>query len=73
MARDAVRLTGLWKEEGKDGSSYLAGSLSPTSRLLIFRQTDKKSEKAPDYVAYLVPAEKKEQKQQAEATASEDF
>lgn len=61
-----VRLTGLWKKEPKGGGdSYLEGAISPTSRLLIFHQTERKSDKEPEYVAYLAPARPKEQRKEA--------
>lgn len=58
-----VRLTGLWKKEPKGGGdSYLEGAISPTSRLLIFHQKGRKSDKEPEYIAYLAPARPKDQK-----------
>lgn len=55
-----IRLTGLWRQESQTGDSYLTGSLSPSSRLLILPNTHKRQEHDPDYVAYLAPpAEKK--------------
>ena len=56
-----IRLTGLWRGESKAGETYLAGSLSPSSRLLILPNTHKRKESDPDYVAYLAPQEKKEE------------
>jgi len=55
-----IRLTGLWKSESKAGAPYLAGSLSASSRLLILPNTHKKQASDPDYIAYLVPQEKRE-------------
>lgn len=56
-----VRLTGLWKKEPKSGGdSYLEGAISPTSRLLIFHQKGRKSDKEPEYIAYLAPFRKKD-------------
>jgi len=55
-----VRLTGLWRGTTKDGGTYLSGSISPSSRLLIFANEEKgDGSKAPDYIVYIVPAEKK--------------
>lgn len=57
-----IRLTGLWTQESQAGESYLSGSLSPSSRLLILPNTHKRQEHDPDYVAYLAPPlEKKEE------------
>ena len=56
---EKIKLTGLWKSTDKSGNTYYAGNLSPTVRLLVFKNTYKQGERDPDLVAYLVPAEKK--------------
>lgn len=55
-----IRLTGLWKNKTKAGESFLSGSISPTSRLLILPNTKKTSPKEPDFTAFIVPNVKKE-------------
>ncbi len=60
-----IRLTGLWRGESKAGQTYLSGSLSPSSRLLILPNSHKRQASDPDYVAYLAPQEKKEGAQPA--------
>ena len=55
-----VRLTGLWKNKTKTGESFLAGSNSPSSRLIILPNTKKASDKEPDYTAFIAPNIKKE-------------
>jgi hypothetical protein len=60
-----IRLTGLWKNKTKAGEGYLAGAISPTSRLLILPNTKKTSPKEPDYTAFIVPNVKKEGGQEA--------
>ena len=55
-----IRLTGLWKNETKDGEAYLAGSLGG-GRLLIFRNKRKGKDADPDYSLFIVPAERKQQ------------
>ena len=57
---EGTRLSGLWKNKGKDGKTYLSGNLSGSARLLVMPNEYKKGEKDPDYFAYLVPVEKKE-------------
>ena len=52
---EKIKLTGLWKNTSKDGQTYYAGSLSPTVRVLVFKNTFKKGEKEPDLVLYLAP------------------
>lgn len=68
MAQDKdstlIRLTGLWKNESKAGTHYLAGSLSASSRLLILPNTHKKQASDPDYIAYLTPQEKRDKEAQ---------
>ena len=56
---NGVKLTGLWKNQSKNGKSYLAGNLGPMARLLVFPNEFKKAENDPDYQAILVPREKK--------------
>lgn len=52
-----IKLTGLWKNTDKNGAVYLAGSLSPGVRLLIFTNGFKKGERDPDLIAYLAASE----------------
>ena len=60
-----VRLTGLWKEETEAGDEYLAGSISPSSKLLIFANSQKQKPSDPDYVVYIAaPQEKKDRERQ---------
>lgn len=56
---DMIRLTGLWKNRGKDGNTFLSGNLNGISSLLIMPNTFKKKENEPDYIVYLKSAEKK--------------
>lgn len=62
---DGTKLTGLWKNESKNGESYLSGSLG-MARLLVFPNGHKDKDSDPDYVAYLVPSKKKEDKRDPE-------
>lgn len=57
---DMVKITGLWKNTDKNGNSYLSGSLSPITNLLIMPNSFKKDagDKAPDFYLYLAPKEK---------------
>ena len=57
-----VKLTGLWKQKDKNGQTFLSGSLSPISKVLVMPNTFKKSDKEPDYFFYLGANEKKEGK-----------
>lgn len=58
---EGTRLTGLWKNTGKDGKIYLSGNLSGAARLLVL-PNNKRGDKDPDYNVYVVPNEKKETK-----------
>ncbi len=53
METGKVKLTGLWKQKTQAGQPYLAGKVSPTSRLLVFPNSHKETDKDPDYIAYL--------------------
>jgi uncharacterized protein (DUF736 family) len=54
-----VKLTGLWKQTDKNGKTYLSGTLSPISKVLVMPNTFKKEDKDPDYYFYLGANEKK--------------
>jgi len=68
MDSDKIKLTGLWRSESKAGGTYLSGRISPTSKLLILPNSFKKTEKDPDYIAYITPQEER-QEQAAEKPA----
>ncbi len=57
-----IRLTGLWKGQTKAGDTMLSGSFSPSSKLIILPNNRKEKESDPDYIAFLAPADKKEDK-----------
>jgi hypothetical protein len=59
---DLIRLTGLWRSQTKAGATMLSGSLSPTSKLIILPNTKKQKDTEPDYIAFVAPYEKQEQK-----------
>ena len=61
---DLIRLTGLWKSQTKAGAAMLSGSMSPTSKLIILANTRKQKDSEPDYIAFLAPYEKQEDKPQ---------
>ncbi len=63
MSENLVRLTGLWKRKmKKDGSTYLSGNMSPSATLLIFANTRKKTDKDPDFFAFLAAEKAKKQR-----------
>lgn len=66
---DGTKLTGLWKNQTKDGKPYLSGSLG-LAKLMIFPNDHKREgEKGPDYLAYLVPVEKKPERKPTQQDA----
>jgi len=61
-----IKLTGLWKKEGKEGNVFFQGRLSYSTNLLLFKNQYKNSEKDPDLILYIGKAEKKEQQKKME-------
>ena len=49
-----VSLGGLWQQTDKNGNKYLSGSLGAFAKLLIFPNSKKTSDNAPDYNMMLV-------------------
>lgn len=58
-----IRLTGLWKTQTKAGETMLSGAVSASSKLLILPNNKKAKDSDPDYIAFLAPAEKKEEQE----------
>jgi hypothetical protein len=53
---DLVILGGLWKNTDRNGGTYLSGRLTPTCRIMVFRNTRKEEgTKQPDYHVVLAP------------------
>jgi len=69
MKDNMIKLTGLWKNETKDKKTYLSGNLTYGTKLLIFQNKFKETDKDPDYNAYIAV---KEQKQGQPAGDTED-
>ena len=59
-----IRLTGLWRSESRQGDTFLAGNISPTSKLLILPNNRKQRESDPDWIAYLAPPEERQDREQ---------
>jgi len=53
-----IKLTGLWKQTGKDGEAYYSGKLGYSATLLIFKNKYKKKDSDPDLMAYVGEAKK---------------
>ena len=67
-----AKLTGLWRNKGKDGKTYLSGSLG-VSALMVYPNGFKRSDKDPDYVAYLVQKDRKAASNDAVADNDDDL
>jgi len=57
---EKVRLTGLWKNTSAGGKAYYSGTLG-AARILGFPNYEKRGDKSPDLVLYLVPRKPKEE------------
>jgi len=64
MATDRIKLGGLWLNRSKDGREYLTGKLSPTVKILIFKNDFKTTDNQPSHVMYLAPVEQEETQRQ---------
>jgi len=53
-----VKLCGAWKRQAKDGTPYIMGSLSYSSKIMIYPNKYKKNEKDPDYHVSILPDSK---------------
>lgn len=60
MAKDLVKLTGLWEDTDRNGHQYFSGKINAISKVLVMPNTFKKKDSDPDYFLYLAPVEKKE-------------
>jgi len=60
MDTKMIKLTGLWKNETKNGEAFYSGSLCPGARLLLFKNGFKKGDRDPDLVLYIAPADRQE-------------
>jgi len=69
---DMLKLSGLWRREGKDGSCY-TGSLAHGVNVLIFKNKFKQNERDPDLVLYLAPAPKQEKPTDSAGGAPDEF
>lgn len=55
---DMVKLTGLWKNETKEGETFYAGNLG-NARVLIFKNQYKEESKHPDLNLFIAPQKEK--------------
>ena len=50
-----VEVCALWKQESKSGDTYLSGSLSKNTKVLVLKNSFKSKDNEPDYRIYLAP------------------
>jgi hypothetical protein len=58
-----LNLCGLWSGKDKNGDEYLSGKLTYSSRICIFKNKYKKTDKDPDYLIRLCKAEPKKEEE----------
>ncbi len=51
-----IRLCGLWVQD-KNGKKYMTGNLSPTTKVLMFRNEKKSGANDPDYILFIAQKE----------------
>lgn len=57
---EGIRITGLWKNKAKDGTTFLSGSINEACSILIFQNTFRKEgDKGPDFYLYVKANEQK--------------
>jgi len=56
-----IQLAGFWKRDSKNGRTYYQGKLG-SGKLLLFKNDQKKDEKHPDLILYIIQENKKEGK-----------
>jgi len=72
MSDTKVRLTGLWRNEAENGSTYLLGNISPSSRLLVLENQFKESEGDPDYIAFIAKNQKNKEEEEPQEKEREE-
>jgi len=55
---ERIKLGGLWANKSKEGVDYLTGRLSPTVKILIFKNNYKQpGDNSPTHIMYLAPVD----------------
>jgi len=49
-----ILLTGLWLKKSKGGVSYMSGTMGQ-NKVLLYKNTRKTKDTAPDYLLYIAP------------------
>ena len=61
---EIVNLCGLWASKDKNGNAMMSGKLSFSSKVFVFKNSNKKKESEPDYFLKIAANEKEEPKVQ---------
>ena len=70
---NGVKISGLWKNTGKDGKPYLSGTIGVV-KILVFPNELKKEAAAPDFYLFVTAKEEKgHERKGAEAKAEDLF
>lgn len=73
MAENAlIKLCGLWTQD-KNGKKYMAGNLTATTRLMVFKNENKRNEKDPDYNLCIAQKEPRNQPANNQPPSDEFF
>lgn len=49
-----IQIAAFWKKTSKEGKTYYTGKLG-NGKLLLFQNKEKKNDKSPDLLLYVVP------------------
>jgi hypothetical protein len=66
-----IQLAAFWKRESKNGRVYYQGKMGQ-GRLLLFSNKEKKTDKAPDLLLYVVSENSKQNGQPRPETKEDD-
>lgn len=53
-----IKLSGLWTGKDKNNNPMMSGNLTASLKFLILKNTNKRSEKDPDYILNIAKIEK---------------
>lgn len=56
-----IKIMSLWKNTTKDGDTFLSGNFGNGRKVMIFKNTFKRTEKDPDFNVFVCEDEKVEQ------------
>ena len=73
MASDLIKLGGLWTNKDKNGKTYLTGKLSPTVKILIFKNEYREAENQPTHVMYLSQVETQPGEENKQPEGEDEF